>query len=64
MTTSKSSKPKPPKRGRPPVVGDVPARRVNVTLDQTTVDRASDLGSGNLSAGLRMAVAHITGRKA
>jgi hypothetical protein len=31
-------------------------RRVNVMLDQRTVDKASEIGSGNLSAGLRIAV--------
>lgn len=32
-------------------------RRVNVMLDQVTIEKASDIGSGNLSAGLRIAVA-------
>lgn len=31
-------------------------RRVNVMLDQKTIEKASDIGSGNLSAGLRIAV--------
>jgi hypothetical protein len=32
-------------------------RRVNVMLDQPTIEKASEIGSGNLSAGLRIAVA-------
>lgn len=31
-------------------------RRVNVMLDEDTVEKAGDIGSGNLSAGLRIAV--------
>ena len=32
-------------------------RRVNVMLDEETIQKASEIGSGNLSAGLRIAVA-------
>lgn len=38
------------------MIDDEPMRRVNVMLDQGTIDKASDIGSGNLSAGLRIAV--------
>jgi hypothetical protein len=31
-------------------------RRMNVMLDEATIEKASDIGSGNLSAGLRIAV--------
>lgn len=34
----------------------IDARRVNVTLDDETIERAKALGGGNLSAGLREAV--------
>lgn len=39
--------------GRPVTID---ARRVNVTLDEATIERAKALGAGNLSAGLREAV--------
>jgi len=32
-------------------------RRVNVMLDPETIEKAGSIGSGNLSAGLRVAVA-------
>jgi hypothetical protein len=51
----KPQQPDEPKIGRPPIA-DEPMRRVNVMLDQRTVDKASEIGSGNLSAGLRIAV--------
>lgn len=34
----------------------IDARRVNVTLDDATIEQAKALGAGNLSAGLREAV--------
>ena len=34
----------------------IDAKRVNVTLDAETIDRAKALGGGNLSAGIREAV--------
>ena len=39
--------------GRPVTID---ARRVNVTLDEVTIEQAKALGAGNLSAGLREAV--------
>lgn len=44
--------------GRPVTVD---ARRVNVTLDDETIERAKALGGGNLSAGIREAVRRATG---
>lgn len=38
--------------GRPPTG----AQRVNVTLDETTLARAKEIGEGNVSEGLRRAV--------
>lgn len=55
LPISKSSKKKPPKPGRPSI-NDAPMKRVNVMLDQETSDKASEIGSGNLSAGIRIAV--------
>ncbi len=58
MTTCKSLKTNKPKRekvGRPSI-NDEPMRRINVMLDEATIEKASDIGSGNLSAGLRIAV--------
>lgn len=55
FTRVKTNKPKREKVGRPSI-NDEPMRRVNVMLDQQTIDKASDIGSGNLSAGLRIAV--------
>lgn len=55
----KKDKPKP---GRPALIAGAPMKRVNVMLDQKTVDKASDLGSGNVSSGIRIAVARITER--
>ena len=47
----------PPKRkpGRPKVLKD--GSRVNVFLDRATIDKAKRIGQGELSAGLRQAVA-------
>lgn len=45
-----------PPMGRPPIHG-VTMRKILVALDQATIDKAHDLGGGNLSAGLRKAVA-------
>jgi hypothetical protein len=46
----------PPKRlGRPPLGTDT-MRRVLVVLDRATIERARKIGSGNLSAGLRLAL--------
>jgi hypothetical protein len=47
-------KPKPPKRGRPPLTG-APMRRVNVMLDERTIEGLTALGGGNLSGGIRAA---------
>lgn len=38
-------------------------RRVNVMLDEETIQKASSIGGGNLSAGIRLAVAKIKIRK-
>lgn len=55
MTRNEQVKRKP---GRPPtVLGGM--RRVCVQLDQGTLERARLLGDGNLSAGLRAAVARL-----
>lgn len=35
---------------------EIDARRVNVTLDEATIEQAKEIGGGNLSAGLREAV--------
>lgn len=44
------------KRGRPPLVpGGM--RRICVQLDPPTIDRAGRIGAGNVSAGIRRAVA-------
>lgn len=55
---SKSSGKRVEKRGpgRPRLSTQQLARRVNVTLDAATIERATRLGGGNLSAGLRKAV--------
>jgi hypothetical protein len=58
----KLNKRKREKAGRPPI-SDEPMRRVNVMLDQPTIDKASEIGSGNLSAGLRIAVTKHRRRK-
>jgi hypothetical protein len=34
-----------------------PAKRVTVTLDEATLSKARTIGRGNVSAGIRMAVA-------
>ena len=45
-----------PKRGAP-LLFAVKLRRVLVTLDEGTIKRATKLGDGNLSAGIRKALA-------
>jgi len=45
-----------PKRGAP-LLFAVKLRRVLVTLDEATIKRATKLGNGNLSAGIRKALA-------
>lgn len=46
--------------GRPPKrEARVPTWRVNLTLDKTTLDKLKVLGEGNLSAGVRIAVASV-----
>lgn len=46
------------KRGRgKPAFFDVPMRRKNVMLDEETITKALKLGNGNLSDGIRKAVA-------
>jgi hypothetical protein len=45
------------KRPGRPKLGKDGAIRVLVTLDQQTIDRASKLGGGNVSAGIRKALA-------
>lgn len=42
------------KGGRPVTID---ARRVNVTLDKRTIEEARKLGDGNISEGIRLAVA-------
>lgn len=42
--------------GRPVEIG---VKRVNVTLDNATIERAREIGAGNLSEGLRRAVAEF-----
>ena len=49
------------KRPGRPLLGDTPMRRVQVRLDEKTVERARELGQGNVSLGLRRAV-EIAGR--
>jgi hypothetical protein len=49
-----------PNAGRPSV-GDV---RINVRLDQATVDRLREIGDGNLSAGIRIAAQRVAPAKA
>lgn len=41
--------------GRPPL-GDETGFRVNVYLDNETVERAREIGGGNLSAGIKEAI--------
>ena len=56
MTAKASTGPKRP--AHRPVTID--ARRVNVSLDDATVEAARVLGGGNVSAGLREAVSRIS----
>lgn len=44
--------------GRPEEIG---ARRINVTLDEATIERARAIGDGNVSAGIRRAVQAFEG---
>lgn len=53
MTAKQPDKPKRP--AHRPVTID--ARRVNVTLDKATIERAREIGGGNVSEGIRRAVA-------
>lgn len=46
-------------KGRARLAPGTLARRVLVTLDQATVDKARALGEGNLSRGVRMAVRKV-----
>lgn len=50
-----------PGRAPPGRPVEIDARRVNVTLDDETIERAKALGDGNLSAGLREAVRRAAG---
>ena len=45
-----------PKRGRPELTAGERPIRAQVTLDATTLERARDMGDGNLSQGIRRAV--------
>ena len=45
-----------PKRGAPLLYSDI-LKRVLVTLDPASIARAKKLGGGNVSAGIRMALA-------
>jgi hypothetical protein len=36
----------------------IDAKRVNVSLDESTINAARKIGGGNLSAGIRLAVAN------
>lgn len=47
---------KPAGAGRP-TIGDTAMRKVLVTLDEETIEKAKKLGKGNLSAGIRAAFA-------
>lgn len=38
-------------------------QRVNVALDEPTIKKAGEIGSGNLSAGLRIAVRKYRAKK-
>lgn len=49
-------KPTPKRRGPPPLIGGVAMRRVLVTLDPDSIERAKKLGAGNVSAGIRKAL--------
>lgn len=51
--------PRPVKRpvGRPTIIG---GRRVNVYLDDESLDAALSLGDGNISAGIRVALTQKT----
>jgi len=42
-----------PRRGRPRLQGETAGVRVLVTLDEACLQRARELGDGNVSAGIR-----------
>jgi hypothetical protein len=44
------------KPGRPALAEGIKAIRVQVSLDQPSIDRAKALGGGNVSAGVRIAL--------
>lgn len=44
--------------GRPPKMRD--GKRVNLYLDEKTLKRAEELGNGNVSAGIRVALRVLT----
>jgi hypothetical protein len=44
------------KRGRPSLAADDRKQRINVTLDAEIAEAARQIGGGNLSEGLRLAV--------
>lgn len=50
-------------QGRKAQDGAVDTVRVNVTLDQSTIDNAREIGDGNLSAGIRIAVAKASKKR-
>jgi len=50
-------------QGRKAPDGVVDTMRVNVSLDQATIDNARDIGDGNLSAGIRIAVAKASKKR-
>lgn len=56
MTASKKSRKEKANPGRPTTYPDGAMFRVNVMLDALTVEKATALGCGNMSAGIRLAV--------
>lgn len=54
MATSKNSKKKPERRGRPPLQGEA-MKRFQVVLDTDTAEGLKSLDGGNLSGGIRKA---------
>lgn len=56
----RSSAPDNPSLGRPRILSG--GKRVNVYLDAATLERAANLGSGNVSEGIRIALERATGR--
>jgi post-segregation antitoxin (ccd killing protein) len=49
--------PEPPKRGAPVRLND--GKRLNVYLDAESIERARKLGDGNVSEGIRVALASV-----